>query len=722
MTKLALILAIHVGGLVFAVMLARWLLGRDAGNAEVRRVGGAVQRASDAFLWQEFRLVGAGSAALALVWFGLHALTASGVTLGRIEAAFWGAVGLLLGAAGACVVAQMAVRLAQRASLRAVTAARSSLDRALTVSVRAGGAAALLVETLSAVGLLFVFGLLYAMKGGGSATEPLVQSIAALLPGYAFGAAAAALVLQRAGSTYHAAADVGADLAGESDAGLDHDDTRNPAVIADLVGDHVGPTAGRVVDLFVATTATNVTAVVVGLVVFAANRASAGLAVSLALLPIVVRAFGVVASAFGVMVVRVEEQKNPAAALWRGHASAALISVGGLAGATIWLADAHWGRFFGAGVLGVLAATAGAYAVRWRIDRRLGPLRELAETLKTGHASTVAQGLGIGMQSAALPTLAVGAAMIGAYQLGAGSGFAHGGLLASFTAVTAMLASAPYVLALTTFGSIADSARGVAAMSTASLEESAQRRTGRLDEAGFIASSVAQTYLITVGCLTALLAAAAVPLLAGAAGTSPETGAASIDLTKPAVVWSGALGFAAVLAYAGSAARAATRGARGVALEIERQLRGFPKERGIPQVPRDYTPSYRACIEIVGRSALERALPVAAAALLLPVALAAVLTLAERGGDPHLAREALSAFVAIAAVTGLGAALSADGARATLSAARRSSRPRGGATGFGAAVSGDAVADVIGNSAGPAAHLMVKALAASALAAAPFLS
>jgi Na+/H+-translocating membrane pyrophosphatase len=719
-TKFALILAIHVGGLVFAVLLARWLLGRDAGGAELRRVASAVQRAADAFLGQQLRLVAAATGVLALATFALHALLARAGALGRIEAAFWATLGLVSGALGACMVARMAVRLAQRASPRAVAAARTSLDRALSVSVRAAGSAGLMVETLAATSLLVVFGLLFVMKGGANAgaesATSLLESIVLLLPAHAFGAAAAAMILQRGGSTYHAAADAGADLAGEGDAGLDHDDARNPAVVADLVGDHVGPTAGRVVDLFVAATAANVTAVALGLAIYSSNARTPA-ALGLALLPIVVRAFGVIACSFGVMVVRVEEQKNPLLALWRGHASTAIISLGGLAGASIWLAGESWQRFLGAGTLGVVAAAAAAYITRWRIDRRLGPLRELSESLKGGSAGAVGHGFGVGLESAAAPILVVGIAMAAAFELGAGSGLSGGGLLGSFTALMTMLASAPYILALGTFGSISDSARGVAAVSAATVDDGAQRRAGRLDDAGFVATSVAQTYLITVGCLTALLAAAAVPLLGGSG-----TVAVSIDLTKPAVVWSGALGFAAVLAYAGNAARAASRGARSVAVEVERQLRGFPKQSGVPQVPKDFTPSYRACIEIVARSALERLLPTVAVALLLPVALAVGVRLAFSSGSAVLVRESLSAFVAIGAVTGLAAALAVDATRSTLVAARRMARPRGTSGGFSAALTGDAVADLMGNSAGPAAHLLVKAVAASALALAPFIT
>jgi Na+/H+-translocating membrane pyrophosphatase len=139
-------------------------------------------------------------------------------------------------------------------------------------------------------------------------------------------------------------------------------------------------------------------------------------------------------------------------------------------------------------------------------------------------------------------------------------------------------------------------------------------------------------------------------------------------------------------------------------------------------VPKDYTPSYRACIEVVARSALERVLPAAAAALLFPIGLILCVLLAFRKTDPAMVLEALGAFVAIAAITGLAAALSLDGARATLAAARRLPRPRGSGGGFSAALSGDAVGDVLGNSAGPAAHLLVKVVAATALAAAPFLT
>jgi len=285
------------------------------------------------------------------------------------------------------------------------------------------------------------------------------------------------------------------------------------------------------------------------------------------------------------------------------------------------------------------------------------------------------------------------------------------------TALMMMLASAPYVLALAMLAPVSDGARGVSGMATTATSADAQRRTAKLDDAGFAASSVSQTYLIVTGSVAVLLASTAVPMLA-AHGVSTN---ASVDLAKPAVAWSGALGFALVLALAGSAARAGSRGARSVALEVDRQLRGFPREKGRPSIPQDFTPSYRTCVELTARAALTRLFVPVVLSLAIPLTLALVLKLLYRGSDSQLPAEALGAFVVVAAVGGLGMTLAMDSARATLTAARRALRRGGAAGGFSSALGTDAVADVMGNAAGPAAQVLVKAVAVVALAVAPFL-
>jgi Na+/H+-translocating membrane pyrophosphatase len=281
------------------------------------------------------------------------------------------------------------------------------------------------------------------------------------------------------------------------------------------------------------------------------------------------------------------------------------------------------------------------------------------------------------------------------------------------TALMAMLAAGPYVLAVGAFASIADNAVGVGALQAGSAGEDGQRRAARLDEAGFWAAAGAQNYLILVGAASTLLAALSLPVLVEAQG---------VDLTKPAVAMSGALGAAFVLAYMGNAIRCSARGARGVALEVERQLRGFPRDGGLAQVPRDYTPSYRACIDLTARSALEGTLRSLILALLPPAILGIGLSLMYRSTDPRLAVEGLASFVVVATATALAASLAVDSTRATLSVARRLSKPRGSSAGFAASVGSNALAGIMGNAAGPAAHFLVKATAITSIVLVPLLS
>jgi len=721
-TELGLLIALHTSALVFALALPRWLAGREALGAELHRLSSALTRAADAFLTQELKLTALLVGVLSPLAFALYAtLLAPGSGLGSLETGFWAAVGLAFGALSTWLVARAGARLAVRASFSTLAAAQQSMDRALVVSVRSGGAVALMVESVGLIGIALVFGLLFAMKGGfrlpPSEAIALGRAIALLLPSYALGVAAAALLIQRGGATYHAAGDVGADLAGERDAGLEHDDARNPAVIADLVGDHVGKAAGRAVDTLLSATASNVTALILGVVVVDAARGrGAAAALALGAFPLVARAFGVVATAFGVMVVRTDDQGSPTAALWRGQLATGVISLSGVLGAALWLVgESGYLRLFWSGLLGLAAASIAAHVARLQIDRRVGPLKEVIETQRVADAGAVTLGVSTGLAAAAAPLVVLGTATAGAWIIGASTRLPAGGQLGALTALMTLSASGPFLLALGTFAPVVDGARGISGMTSPA--EETQRRAARLDETGFSASAAAQTYLIVMSGLSAALAASALPTLFA---RRSELGGSS-DLLSPIVAMSGALGLGAVLAYAGSAARAGTRGARGVAQEVERQLRGFPREKGRPQVPADYTPSYRACVELTARAAQrELVLPVALG-LAAPAALGVALRLSFHALDRAVPAQALAAFVIVAALTGMALALAIEGTKNVLAAARRAARRNAPSGGFEAALAGDAIADVLGNAAGPAAQLLIKAIAVVALVIAPFL-
>ena len=719
MTELGLIVGIDVVGLMLALLMWRGVSVRDAGPAALRRLGSALERAARAFLWQEYRLIGIATFALLVPTVASSAAIAVGAsTLSRLTVAFWCAAGLCLGALGSTVAGYVGTVMAVRGSVRTAAAAGSSIDAALGVAMRAAGCASLLGETLSGLLVLSVFGLLFAIQGGFALPSeqalPLARQVVRILPGLALGATVSALVMQRGGGAFHAAGGVGADQAGERDAGLDHDDPRNPAVVAELVGDHVGASATRSADGFASASVATVAAVMIGAGLASVRPGSDALV--LIALPLLVRAFGVIASAFGIILLRSDELSSLMPALLRGYSSTTAIALTGIWGISYWLFGEHFWPVFVSGALGLVAVLLASQALLLGLGRRSSAMRDSHEALRVGGGALVAAaGLGAGLGTTVLPVSVLGAAVAAAVSIGAHGGTGSGVELCLLMFALAASSVAPFVLSVATLGSIADGARGVAGMSNADGES--KRRSGRLDDAGFLGGAVARRYAVVSGALSSLLMAWAIAETGrGISGASPPSLAAS-----SALAWCGGLGAAVVLGYGGSVARAAVRGAREVAAEVERQLRGFPREHGIAQVPSDYTPSYKSCVELTTSVALRRTLLPIAFGLSTPVLLGLALRLLFRGPAPELVAQGLSWFVIVATLTGLTTALALDAARVTLGSVRRANRGRESGNAFTTSITADALSDIFGNAAAPALQLLVKATAAAALIITPFL-
>ena len=721
MTEFGLIVGIDVVGLVLALLMWRGVSVRDAGSATIRRLGSALERAARAFLWREYRLIALATFVLVALAVALSAsVDLGGGSITRLAAAFWTAAGLCLGALGATVAGYVGTLLAVRGSVRAAAASATSVDSALGVAIRAAGAAGLLSETLSGLLVASLFGLLFAIQGGFALPSeqalPLVTHVARLLPSFALGAAVSALVLQRGGGAFHAASGVGSDHAGERDAGLDHDDARNPAVVAELVGDHVGASATRVVDGFASASVGNVAALLIGAALSAASPG--GDPLLFLALPLVVRAFGVIASAFGLLLVRTDETSNVSHALLRGYLSTAVIALTALGGTSYWLFGEHFLTVFGCSALGLVSVLLAAHALLFRLGRRSSAMRDSAESLRIGGGVLAAAGLGAGLESAILPVSVLGVALAACVGIATHGSMPLGVELCLLMFALAAFSVAPFVLSVATLGSIADGARGIANMSNADSE--LKRRSARLDEASFTSAAVARQYAVFTGALSSLLMAWAISEQGHTTGGAALSSVASSSTL--ALVWCGALGAAVVLSYAGSVARASVRGAREVAAEVERQLRGFPREHGIAQVPVDYTPSYKSCVELTTTVSLRRALIPIAVGLAAPVLLGFGLRLLFRNVAPLLVPLGLSWFVVVASLTGLALPLVVDSARATIGSVRRANRGKEGGNALAHSITADAVSDIFGNAAAPALQLLVKATAAAALIITPFLS
>ncbi|MEZ4224031.1 MAG: sodium/proton-translocating pyrophosphatase [Polyangiaceae bacterium] len=713
MTQFGLILALESSGLVFALLLTRWLATRDGGGAELRRIAGALSRAVDAFLSEQLRVIALGAGLAAAVAFGIHAaLAPAAAVLSRLEVAFWAALGLACGAACTALASRAAARLAVSGSLRALGGARTSADAGLAVAMRAAGGSALVVEGLAVIGLCLPFTLLYAMKGGLSADAPTAASlfvaVVAVAPGFGLGAGLGALIVQRAGSVFHNAGDIAADLAGERDAGLDHDDARNPAVVTDLVGDYVGVAARRAAHAFLSATLVNLAIALLGAALVKLHPEDPRSVLPIVFLPALVRSFGIVSTAFSVMTVRTDEQGDVVTSLWRGQATHTLIALGSSAGVAHWLLGPRAWPFIIASAVGLLGLTAAAHLTRLRFDRRVLAVRDVSESLRVGDAAAIAQGLASGLRGGLAPLAALGSSMTAATWIASRTDTPLAALTGFVLVVAAMASAGPFALALGTYAPIVDAARGVGSLSPRGIAPEVSRRTARLDDAGFVGAAMGQFHAFVIAAASVLAATVA------ALSTDP---AAVANLTEPAVAWCGALGLGVALAYAGDSLRHGMTAARSVTLEVERQLRVFPRQRGRARVPEDFTPSYKACLDLSTRSAFRRLLPVVLAVVSVPAVLVLLLRLAAPGTAQALTRQSLVGMLVVGALASLAFGLFGEGARLSLSASRRLAKASTPSSDVASALGGEAFADALGHLASPAALLAIQACAAAALVA-----
>src|SRR5437870_180217 len=330
-----LVLGLSVLALAVAVGLARWVLGQDNGTPQMRTVSDAIQEGAAAFLRRQYRTIFSLSVVLAVLIFVLYAFfrTPHPGEPSATTMALWTTLSFVLGAVCSGIAGLIGMFVAVRANIRTASAARSSLNRALQIALRGGAVSGLFVVAMSLLGV----GGLYAIVHAVNVVPP--ERIPLLIVGYGFGASFVALFAQLGGGIYTKAADVGADLVGKVEAGIPEDDPRNPAVIADLVGDNVGDCAGRGADLFESTAAENIGAMILGAGLATAARATnihfAADMLGVMLFPLVARAFGLIASIVGVMAVRTDENEDPMSALNRGYYVAAGLALIGTAVATM---------------------------------------------------------------------------------------------------------------------------------------------------------------------------------------------------------------------------------------------------------------------------------------------------------------------------------------------------------------------------------------------------
>jgi len=663
---------ISIFALLFAGYLVFWIKKQDMGSAKMQEIYEAIKKGANAFLKRQYKTIGIMAVVLAVVLYGVYALN------GKPEAGLQVSLAFLLGAFLSGFSGLVGMWISVRSNIRTASAAQTSLSKALTIALRAGAVSGITIVALSLIGITGLY-YIYSLLGFVSIEIP------ALLVGFGFGASLVALFAQLGGGIYTKAADVGADLVGKVEKNIPEDDARNPAVIADLVGDNVGDCAGRGADLFESTAAENIGAMILGVALFP------HFGINGIIFPLVIRGFGLLAAIIGVLSAKAKETDEPLKALNKGY----FITCGLATVAFYFVTMEMLGNilYFYAGLVGIITSIVFVFITQYYTEHKYRPVQSIADASKTGHATNIIAGLSVGFECTAATVITISAALLISFKLGAMTGFEHGGLYGTAVATMGMLATAAYILAMDTFGPITDNAGGIVEMSGASGE--IRMRTDQLDSAGNTTKALTKGYAMGSAALAAFLLFSAY---------LTEAGITIVDLAKVEVFVAALIGAMLIFFFSGLTMRAVGKAAGKIVEEVRRQFKADP---GL--MAGTSKPNYAACVDITTKAALREMVLPGLLAVIVPILVGV-----------FLKAEAMAGLIMVGTIAGLLLATLMNNAGGAWDNAKKyiemGNLGGKGSEAHKAAVTGDTVGDPFKDTVGPSLHVLVKLLGTLSLA------
>ncbi|MFF9427664.1 sodium-translocating pyrophosphatase [Streptomyces sp. NPDC014746] len=714
-TIVIVVAAIALAALVVARLLVRQVLAAGEGTGRMKEIAAAVQEGANAYLARQLRTLAVFAAA---VFFLLMLLPADTWSQRAGRSLFF-----LVGALFSAVTGYIGMRLAVQANVRVAAAAREATPgpgepekdrnevahRAMRIAFRTGGVVGMCTVGLGLLGAACVV-LVYA------ADAPKV------LEGFGLGAALIAMFMRVGGGIFTKAADVGADLVGKVEQGIPEDDPRNAATIADNVGDNVGDCAGMAADLFESYAVTLVAALILGKAAFGDH----GLA-----FPLMVPAIGVVTAVIGILAVAPRRaDRGGMSAINRGFLVSAVVSLALVAVVSFAYLPSSYAELEGvtepgirghggdprvlalvAVALGIVLAALIQQLTGYFTETSRRPVRDIGKSSLTGPATVVLAGVALGMESAVYTALLIGLTVYGAFLLGGASIMLA--LFAVALAGTGLLTTVGVIVAMDTFGPVADNAQGIAEMS-GDVTGAGARVLTDLDAVGNTTKAITKGIAIATAVLAASAlfgsyrdAIASSVADGGAFGARAGEVTLSMDISQPNNLFGLILGAAVVFLFSGLAINAVSRSAGSVVYEVRRQFREHP---GIM----DFTekPEYGRVVDICTKDALRELATPGLLAVMAPIAVGFAL-----GVGP------LGAYLAGAIGTGaLMAVFLANSGGAWDNAKKLVEDGNHGGKGseaHEATVIGDTVGDPFKDTAGPAINPLLKVMNLVALLIAP---
>ena len=684
MNTLWFTLAGACASLVYGAFLIWQILKKPTGDEKMQSIQKAIQEGAEAYLKrQNLTVLAVGIVATAVLWFWLGQFTAVGFLIGAVASALAGYIGMMV---------------AVRANVRVAEEAKQGLSRAFDLSFKGGAVTGFFVVGLAllSVGLFYWF----------------TKDVKALV-GLGFGSSLISVFARLGGGIFTKGADVGADLVGKVEAGIPEDDPRNPAVIADLVGDNVGDDAGMAADLFETYIVSAISVMLLGHLLIPSEPGYTEF-------PLLIGAAAVLASIVGSLFVRLTPPKDATeqapstnsrqnssimGALYKGLGVTAVVLAGifywmtgelpyinnleELSGGIVDRMDVFWSLMIGVGVTGLMVVITDYYT-----SKKFRPVKSIAKASTTGHGTNVITGLAVSMQSTALPIIAIGAGIYFAYFFM--------GLYGVALATMSMLSMAGIVVAIDAFGPITDNAGGIAEMS--GLSQDVRNVTDALDAVGNTTKAVTKGYAIASAGLAALVLFNVYTQEFAALGVN-----LFFELADVRVILGLFVGGMMPYLFASLAMEAVGKAGSAIVDEVRRQ---FAQKPGIMQGTDK--PDYKNAVDIVTKSAIKEMIFPALIPIAFPIAVGFI-----------LGPEALGGLLVGVIVTGLFLAISMTSGGAAWDNAKKYIEEGNyggkGSDAHKAAVTGDTVGDPYKDTAGPAINPMIKVANIVALLIAGFL-